>query len=86
MRQRGNQIKVEQVLLGLLLTIAIVALGIFMGDDDPYREGAAFEEVYEPPTVGGTVNQIGSQKSAKQTQINKLNQKMIHDLDLQTIE
>ena len=86
MRQRGNQIKVEQALLGLLLAIVIAMLMVFMGDDKSNREGEAFEEVYEPSTVGGTVNQIGPQKSAKDTLIYQLNQKMTHDLELNPIE
>lgn len=86
MRKRGNHIEVEHVLLGVIVVIAIVVLALIMGGSQNHVN-TAYDEGDETSVYGGASDQIGPQWSAaKQAQVNQLNQKMYHDLELTPIE
>lgn len=90
MRNRGNHIKAEQVLIGILAAVVLIA-GLLILNNKEYNVDEIEEVPYGAVTIGrfneASDENIGPRwSSAKQAQVNQLNQKMYHDLELRTIE
>lgn len=90
MRRRGNHIKSEHVLIGLLAAVVLI-VGLLFRNSEKYNVDEVEDVPYGAMNIGNLneapVENIGPQWSAtKQAQVNQLNQKMYHDLELTPIE
>ena len=88
MRRRGNQIKMEHVLIGLLLALLLPLAYFLKGDDEQDASEMEAKVTYEEKMPEErTINNIGPQLSAeKERQNRRLDGFMYQFLELRNIE
>ena len=88
MRRRGNQIKMEHVLIGLLLALLLPLAYFLKGDDEQDASEMEAKVTYEEKMLEErTINNIGPQLSAeKERQNRRLDGFMYQFLELRNIE
>ena len=88
MRRRGNQIKMEHVLIGLLFALLLPLAYFLKGDDEQDASEMEAEVTYEEKMPEErTINNIGPQLSAeKERQNRRLDGFMYQFLELRNIE